>query len=126
MEKKIGFFLFLVTAIFFTYQYFTGKKEREKLLNDHTVTVAIINDFVSTKYGYIFRYTYSTGEEMLHGSMIVRIRPKRSLIGKRVPVMYSNTNPENNYLLMIPDGFKHNNLVYPDSLNWVYDHTYHP
>jgi hypothetical protein len=133
-RKKL---IILFVLIFFEFavmeiMYIVHRKKLAASLETHKkiVTGIILN--AKETYGRSNRhsfyvYGFNNNSTISYGNASILVGWQR-LIGKKFPVIYDTTNPENNHMLIFPDDFNDWNLPFPDSLKWVlkFNDRYNP
>lgn len=101
---------------------------KNKLLRNHKITNATVNDCYSGgrgNIGTILLYRFDlegkeiTGSASLSNDVLSLSNAKLYVLGKTIPVAYESQHPSNNFLLIRKKDFKQFNIVMPDSLHWL-------
>ena len=86
-----------------------------------------IGTVVDTRYGNgtSFIYTFKVGNKFYKKNSLTTVYGSAyQFIGKKFLVVYNCNNPNFSLLLVKPDDYLKWDLVYPDSLKWVFYYIY--
>lgn len=101
---------------------------KNKLLGNHKITNAIVNDCYAGGIGHVgltilYRFNLEgkkiTGSAAFSNDILSLSNAKQYVLGKTFLVAYNPQHPSNNFLLIREKDFKQFNIVMPDSLHWL-------
>jgi hypothetical protein len=113
-----------------------GIIRQKKLKSDHKVCVAYVYKFNAggrgNAGGIWIDFTIDVNGKTYGGSTLYRVSDistaivDRYMLHKTFPAVYNPNNPSISSLMVLPDDFKSNGYVFPDSLNWILPHLNDP